>query len=1125
MLSGSDDAPAVKGQLFKVKAGEVYVRSRPGRTVWTEAALISVRGTEFSVFADGGTSRVLVVRGSVDYANDLGAVTVNQGQVSAAAVGTAPSAPATIQAGDMIFEWVVDLSRSRILIERNYASPGSPSPRDLAASRTPELKSASNDTLADLTKADIASDSGRYDDAIVGYQRVLARAPASAEVVERLACALLNADHVDDAIETIARITDIRKQSLLRAWTALRTNRFNDAILLARQASSSPALAPEANLVIGISQARLPNGLAEARATLTALTKSSPAATGQALAWLALLDADAGNTETALSEAREAVKRSPLSPTAHSALSMVQFSRANFDEAAREARVATSLDPRDVASTIVQAQAYLATGQPNAASACAAVAVALAPKVPEAHYILALADIGRGDLSHADRELQDCLALAPKYTPAQAALVRLKIRQGAAPAAAKLAKSSISGNPQSAELHTALADAFYATRNYTAATFEYREALRTSPTSALAYCGLSQTYLDQGKYNDAISAGMSAVRLAPNVAQYHAVLGQAYEYAFGNGSGAYSANAANEFREALAIDPSNGLARIRLAMMRFGSANQGSGLAGASSVQLSSISQGYEIFPDAQRQKNAQYLIAGVTQALIDNPSSTDRLYPGGVQTELAAETGGAADVFSLSHRDRLANGTEHDIVQYTNSLNRMTPRGVGRSENLIGFVNQKLPDRASIVGGLIHQRSQQAFPPALGLPTVSQTSSGNVATFVYAKRPNDNTLLQAAVTGLYTSDSYKNPFESVKTILSKTNTVASEVRMDWRTASSNQFVPTYTLGYSGAPQSIAIDRDLLFDWDPGAPIHDALRYSQNVNNAYAEVRQRLSSSVDYIAYFQYRWVASTDVSYGGDTLMPRFQVSYRGNTNTAVRLQAGRFANETTLSPLTPQNALAAVEPDAFTFGLARDSDVTELDVEHNFGSTTVKAFGFHTISRKLTFSDALPQKPYRPTVVAERVYHDGIGLRVQHPVTNSLFASFYVVASTTSNHANLIADEVILFDDNVSPGPLPYTAGRKATLELQYQRGSGVRVSAAMRYEDHVMTREFVPDVSGTLVGNVADYPARTYLDLKIAKDIRRDMRIHCSVLNVFNTPSIQFTQLKTGQRTIQVGAALSF
>lgn len=104
-----------KGTSLGMEIGEVWSRARAvpgGLRIETPSATSAVRGTEWDVQVDGdGTSRVAVLRGSIEFYNDFGRVTVAPGEQATAVVGRAPVKTTLVRPGDRV-QWVVSYSLS-----------------------------------------------------------------------------------------------------------------------------------------------------------------------------------------------------------------------------------------------------------------------------------------------------------------------------------------------------------------------------------------------------------------------------------------------------------------------------------------------------------------------------------------------------------------------------------------------------------------------------------------------------------------------------------------------------------------------------------------------------------------------------------------------------------------------------------------------------------------------------------------------------------------------------------------------------------------------------------------------------------------------------------------------------
>ncbi|HEX8834048.1 MAG TPA: FecR family protein, partial [Abditibacteriaceae bacterium] len=118
-------SPVGKGKrsLFRAVSGEVWARLRPGQAAQTRSAIAGVRGTEFILaVAPDETSTLTVVEGAVEFFNEFGDVTVGESQRSVARLGSAPTAPVTIDNAGFLLEWTLDLERAALPRETVFVS-------------------------------------------------------------------------------------------------------------------------------------------------------------------------------------------------------------------------------------------------------------------------------------------------------------------------------------------------------------------------------------------------------------------------------------------------------------------------------------------------------------------------------------------------------------------------------------------------------------------------------------------------------------------------------------------------------------------------------------------------------------------------------------------------------------------------------------------------------------------------------------------------------------------------------------------------------------------------------------------------------------------------------------------
>ena len=197
-----------KRSLFRAINGRIWARLRPGNAIETRTVALGVRGTEIhlDVAESDGTTALVVVEGEVEFFNKFGSVVVNTSQRSIARPGLAPSAPVTVQNGNLITEWTSSLDRAAVSREKFWISLDPKVVASELARRQARAAAAPDDALARKNLGDAFFDSHRYAEALAQYQAAAdARDP---QLQTRIGYVLLELDRLDEADAAFAAASD-----------------------------------------------------------------------------------------------------------------------------------------------------------------------------------------------------------------------------------------------------------------------------------------------------------------------------------------------------------------------------------------------------------------------------------------------------------------------------------------------------------------------------------------------------------------------------------------------------------------------------------------------------------------------------------------------------------------------------------------------------------------------------------------------------------------------------------------------------------------------------------------------------------------------------------------------------
>ena len=182
-------------------------------------------------------------------------------------------------------------------------------------------------------------------------------------------------------------------------------------------------------------------------------------------------------------------------------------------------------------------------------------ALRLAPQSWEAHYDLAIALLQHGDAAQAARELHAASNLKPGTPRIQLALGVALNQSNQSAAAIDVFKSVLKSDPKSIPALDGLTKALIAEKRYSAA-ISY---LKDAPPDEVLALNLAIAYSKNGNTTEAQQVLSAIVKEHPDYAQAHVNLAILYTQ-----QSRYR-DAAEEFRQALQLDPADDVARISYA--------------------------------------------------------------------------------------------------------------------------------------------------------------------------------------------------------------------------------------------------------------------------------------------------------------------------------------------------------------------------------------------------------------------------------------------------------------------------------------------------------------------------------------------------------------------------------
>ncbi len=259
-----------------------------------------------------------------------------------------------------------------------------------------------------------------------------------------------------------------------------------------------------------------------------------------------------GQTDLAISKARDAVKEAPTSAVAHDLLGIALSVNAQWSEAELEFREAVRLDPRSVDPRLHLGQLFQATKRLSEAVDQFEKTRDLAPQSVPVRRVLALAYVRQGAFPKAVAELEEgvrisqgkdldakfllaglyqdmgrlvqaeklvgeVLAANPGFVPGKLLQAVLQVEQGKPDAAMPALRDVIEKDPKSLWGHLALGMAYRMKGQYKESIVELEQVTKEQPKWDLAQFQLGETYLAQGDLDRAMKAYDQAEQASPDL--------------------------------------------------------------------------------------------------------------------------------------------------------------------------------------------------------------------------------------------------------------------------------------------------------------------------------------------------------------------------------------------------------------------------------------------------------------------------------------------------------------------------------------------------------------------------------------------------------------------------------
>jgi tetratricopeptide (TPR) repeat protein len=396
----------------------------------------------------------------------------------------------------------------------------------------------------------------QWDEAIRGYEMMLATVAENAEAHVALGTVYLDRHRIDDALREFAAAArlDARRADLysLSSLAYALANRHAEAAQALIESSSRDGGNPIT--FYSLAQHLIGNGQPDrARNALRTFQEL------QQKQWI-----DRGGKREAsapferASLLRQAPGAAPIFPLHRYRPAFARLLAGNYEQAVAEFRRAAISDPLVTDSTaggntVAEAGALLRRGQLAPARRGLEAAVAAAPDRSEALRLLGIADWADGQYEKSLVEFNAAIRLVPGDERSRMALADVLVDTGHIAEAEQALKETIEAIPDSGPAHYRLGQLYQTLSLLPQAARELETAASLDPLVGLdrLYETIGGLYINQANFDRAVDAYVKRVDVNPNHADAHRKLGEIY-FLQGRDDEALA-----EFVAALLIDPRN----------------------------------------------------------------------------------------------------------------------------------------------------------------------------------------------------------------------------------------------------------------------------------------------------------------------------------------------------------------------------------------------------------------------------------------------------------------------------------------------------------------------------------------------------------------------------------------
>jgi len=511
-----------KGALLGLEVGEVWSRAKSvpeGLRIETPSATAAIRGTDWDLVVDEkGASYLTVLKGTVELFNDLGKVSVAEGEQAMAEIGKPPVKMFLVKPKDRV-QWIVSYPMDFTKIVTFHSHRSGDVLKVLPSVREKVEKNQA-DTRSKLLLAGLLFDIKRFDESMKLFDEILAVEPANGRALAFKGFILLERGRYEDAAIC-----------------------FEQAVKILSGREKSEALIGMAGVYVG------KNDLVAAEKLLEGIgrTDTFPAA-GIALTMFRAYSGDfrkaveicsenskkhpdderffvmAAGFYLALDESAEAFESAekalliyPDSSAAHAILGRYHYLEGRGTESKQSFTKAIELDPENADARSELGKLLMERGYYEESLKELTKAIDIAPR---GHVYLSKRGMLMNwleDITKAGADYKNALELNPSDYQSLDGVGFLKLKEGKTKEAIEYFQKTSLLEPGFAEPHVFLAVAYYQTEDFERALDELRLAASLDPKDPLPHIMSHLIYQDTYRPLDSVRAASKALELLPNL--------------------------------------------------------------------------------------------------------------------------------------------------------------------------------------------------------------------------------------------------------------------------------------------------------------------------------------------------------------------------------------------------------------------------------------------------------------------------------------------------------------------------------------------------------------------------------------------------------------------------------